>query len=611
MPYKLDCNEDGCYVINKETGKRKNKKRMPKSKAKKYMKALYHAESGAEFTGKEETMKEFIEDFLMVNKVEKKAKELSLDEKLNHIRDEIRNKFNPPMRQDAVIQSEPYYWVQWIYDDYAIINKDEEYFRVDYSVDSEGNVSLGEIQAVEMDWVMKGLEEIEPLATFKQVDTEELAFEIKADEGTMERFKRLLAIMHRSSDVGHTGLFAMSVDGDGHEIFKVKSGVDYSEYKEGMDDVAGYSVEIAKSNGYGHMTAKEEPDTPHLMVFKEKKSGDYRWIMFSSNAFQDRDGEIVSLKALTDDVARADEDGLYGPLRWWHIGDPDPATKSAGPGLDIGDCDFNTMHGKILIESGTFRDQEIGEIIAEKASELQGSILFFHPQSEPDDEGVFHNIHRAERSLLPKGKASNSLVSLLVAKKESDMSKISEKFQIFIAKLGGDEKKVQEALEQAELTEKDAEALGITWKGEDPDPDGDPEGGDPEGGDPEGDDPEGDVEKILGDMTPKDFQELQAESLKGVIEPLSVQLKEIQTAQAKVDDTQISLKEAVDNQSKLQKEMDERLKELEGETPRGQKGYRPSQDDDTVIDDDHSLKGVKPGIDPEFMSFVLPGEGSG
>ncbi len=188
----------------------------------------------------------------------------------------------------------PYYWVQYIYEGYAIINKDEEYFRVNYSVDEEGNIAIGDVQEVEMAWILSSKEKNEPLYSSPRPD-------------------------------------------------------------------------------------KEDPAADHLMVFKEK-SGDYRWIMFSSNAFQDRDGEIVSLKALTDDVARADEDGQYGPLRWWHIGEPDTATKSAGPGLDIGDCDFNTMHGKILIESGTFRDQEVGEIIAKEASELQGSILFFHQE---------------------------------------------------------------------------------------------------------------------------------------------------------------------------------------------------------------------------------------
>ena len=104
---------------------------------------------------------------------------------------------------------------------------------------------------------------------------------------------------------------------------------------------------------------------------------------------------------------------------------------------------------------------------------------------------------------------------------------------------------------------------------------------------------------------------MQGESLKKTIEPLSVQLKEIQDAQAKVDDTQISLKEAVDNQSKRLEDVDKRVKELEGEEPRSQKGYRPSQDPETVIGDEHTLKDVKPGIDPEFMDFVLPGEKSG
>ena len=120
MPYKLSCNKDGCYVINKETGKRKNKKRMPKSKAKKYMKALYHAESGSEFTKKEETMKEFIEDFLLSNK-----KELSLDDKLSKIRHAINKKINPPQGDSMVDSPAPYYWVQYIYEGYAIINRDD------------------------------------------------------------------------------------------------------------------------------------------------------------------------------------------------------------------------------------------------------------------------------------------------------------------------------------------------------------------------------------------------------------------------------------------------------------------------------------------------------
>jgi len=48
-------------------------------------------------------------------------------------------------------------------------------------------------------------------------------------------------------------------------------------------------------------------------VFKDAR-GQPRWVAQSSTAFQDRDREIVSTKALADDVAFADASGSYGPL---------------------------------------------------------------------------------------------------------------------------------------------------------------------------------------------------------------------------------------------------------------------------------------------------------
>jgi hypothetical protein len=58
-----------------------------------------------------------------------------------------------------------------------------------------------------------------------------------------------------------------------------------------------------------------------LLVFKDA-TGAYRWVAQSSTAFQDRDREIVSTKALSDDCAYADAHGSYGPLRWWHTPGP-------------------------------------------------------------------------------------------------------------------------------------------------------------------------------------------------------------------------------------------------------------------------------------------------
>ena len=94
------------------------------------------------------------------------------------------------------------------------------------------------------------------------------------------------------------------------------------------------------------------------LVFKEA-SGRLRWVMFSSNSFQDTDREIVSQAALERDVERTDKEHNYGPLRWWHVGNPDKMTRSPGEGIDIGDCDFRAIHGRVLIESGTFRNERI------------------------------------------------------------------------------------------------------------------------------------------------------------------------------------------------------------------------------------------------------------
>jgi len=189
-----------------------------------------------------------------------------------------------------------------------------------------------------------------------------------------------------------------------------------------------------------------------LTVFKNAE-GQWRWAMLSSNAFEDRDGEVISQKALEEDVARADADGDYGPLRWWHV-----------PGLDIGTCDFNAMEGRILVEAGGFVNEQLGEIIAAKANDLSGSISFFHPDTEPDEEGVYHSIRRFERSLLPKEAASNPFVQLVVEQEETPMKKAKiEEFKKKLG-LGADGKLVESVIDMAEKAEATAIDQGVRTK---------------------------------------------------------------------------------------------------------------------------------------------------
>lgn len=154
-------------------------------------------------------------------------------------------------------------------------------------------------------------------------------------------------------------------------------------------------------------------------IFKEKASGKYRWVMFSSSAYEDNDSETASLAALDADAERMTATKEFGPLRFWHVGEPNRATLSPGPGLDLGVCDFSAMHGNIAIESGLFNDNRVAEALIPHMKELGVSRGFFHPIYEPDDDGTFHSMHTFERSLLPRERASNRLTRFYVTKEVS------------------------------------------------------------------------------------------------------------------------------------------------------------------------------------------------
>lgn len=75
-------------------------------------------------------------------------------------------------------------------------------------------------------------------------------FMISASPAVLRRLERFLALLHYSSIFGHTGLFAMPLDGDGNEKVKVE-GIDQRLGFE-VDAIGGvgYDVEIARDNSY-------------------------------------------------------------------------------------------------------------------------------------------------------------------------------------------------------------------------------------------------------------------------------------------------------------------------------------------------------------------------
>ncbi len=80
--------------------------------------------------------------------------------------------------------------------------------------------------------------------------TETKTFTITASPILLRRIERFLALLHFNSGFGHSGIFAMSLDGDGNEKVKVAD-IDRNLAKqvEGIGSI-GYDVEIANDASY-------------------------------------------------------------------------------------------------------------------------------------------------------------------------------------------------------------------------------------------------------------------------------------------------------------------------------------------------------------------------
>jgi len=314
------------------------------------------------------------------------------------------------------------------------------------------------------------------------------------------------------------------------------------------------------------------------------KSGNYRWTMITSSSFKDQEGEIVSLQALKDDVARTDKGDDPGPARFWHIGTPDIATRSPGPGLDIGDVDFRAVHGKSLIESGLFTDKAIGEAFS-KTDNLAASIAFFHPVDQPDKDGVYHNIHSFERSFLPEGKQANLLSTQPIREKDKDMDK--SKMDAFAKIVGEDAAKA--FLGDVEKKEEAADAAGITSK-------------------ESGQIDMAELAKAFAALIPDVVGPMIDEKIKlAMADPNDAEAAVIKAAKEQADKEK-ALTDKMDTLATGVAEIATQVKELLGEQPRGSQGYRPTQDQSTLISDKVVEAGSQQSPLDAFTSFVVSGD---
>lgn len=350
-----------------------------------------------------------------------------------------------------------------------------------------------------------------------------------------------------------------------------------------------------------------------FITFKEKNGG-YRWVSFSSNPYRDRDRQYVSLKALQADVARADSDGQYGPLLWWHTG------------VKLGDCDYNAMIGKILVESGTFTTPEIGAAVSRKADQMQVSIGMLHPLDQPDSDGVFTLIRRYERSILPSGRASNPLTGFLVKESITMENVDPTKEAQLVQMLGPDLAKT--VIGQALTIQKQADDMGIAFK-EKADPETEEDEETPE----DGETPvtaKAKYKAFEGDMG--ELATLIAGAVTLGMAPAVKELKDemaaLRTASTQKEDTTATVKNTQDAQAleikrlseqmtaqqmaltNTQKELASKIKNIMGDVPPAiadLMAHRPSQDTQNTVTKE-KVDQVQPtpsGFD-SFLEFAAP-----
>lgn len=188
-----------------------------------------------------------------------------------------------------------------------------------------------------------------------------------------------------------------------------------------------------------------------------KEGDDYRWVLITGSAFEDKDQEIIAEKAFERDCDEMELTGSYGELLWWHCdGTQHPTDKEARPYLPLGKCDLSLVYEKLNIESGTYYDPEVGLYFEAHSKEYGASKSFYHKDDEPVD-GVYTFIRTKERSLLPRGKEAN-LLTRLFGTKEKEMADNKARLAA-LEKAIGKEKAEQVLAQGKDLSEKAAQFL--------------------------------------------------------------------------------------------------------------------------------------------------------
>ncbi len=182
------------------------------------------------------------------------------------------------------------------------------------------------------------------------------------------------------------------------------------------------------------------------------------WLLtWTTNAFQDREGEIFTTKSLEDYIQRHEADPVKNRFWFWHI-----------KGTNFGDVHWQGVVGRMLVEAGTFDRDAKGRAFERFFTAYPNG----HPVIAPEGWGCSHGytyaaadradkvyewFDKKETTLLPLSAASNPFTKL-----EVKMA-LSAKQKAALTTIGGDEL-LHYVEETGDATTKALEAVGVAYK---------------------------------------------------------------------------------------------------------------------------------------------------
>lgn len=137
-----------------------------------------------------------------------------------------------------------------------------------------------------------------------------------------------------------------------------------------------------------------------------------KWVGWYTNAYQDRDGEWVSEKALARDVERKLQTRQFPELRFGHLA-----------ACKIGQAEVIAKVGRYMVGVGHFDNTPLATAIKSHIADSDHDWTMSHGFEYPPSskvKGVYYDIDTFEISVLPAGIEANSLT--LFAVKEGQMA---------------------------------------------------------------------------------------------------------------------------------------------------------------------------------------------